>query len=62
LIWCPTKYIGLDIVAKLNATINTIMTGSDMTASLDKLGARLKVGTVAKVTAFMAAERKKWGT
>ena len=50
-----------DIVTKLNATINTIMTASDMAASLDKLGARPKVGTVAEVTAFMAAERKKWG-
>jgi tripartite-type tricarboxylate transporter receptor subunit TctC len=50
-----------DIVSKLNATINSIMTSKGLAASLDQLGAKPKVGTPQEVAAFMAAERRKWG-
>ena len=49
-----------DIVNRLNATINAIMHSKDLEASLDKLGATPKTGLPREVSAFMAAERKKW--
>jgi tripartite-type tricarboxylate transporter receptor subunit TctC len=48
------------IVSKLNATINGIMQSKDLEASLDKVGARPKLGSPQDVAVFMAAERKRW--
>jgi tripartite-type tricarboxylate transporter receptor subunit TctC len=48
------------IVSKLNATINGIMQSRDLEASLDKVGARPKLGSPQDVAVFMAAERKRW--
>jgi tripartite-type tricarboxylate transporter receptor subunit TctC len=50
-----------EIVDKLNATIDGIMTSKDMASTLDKLGAKPKTGSPQEVVAFMASERKKWG-
>ena len=50
----------LAIISKLNATINGIMQSKDLEASLDKVGARPKLGSPQDVAAFMAAERKRW--
>ena len=50
-----------EIVNKLNATINGIMTSKDMASSLDKLGAKPKTGSPQEAAAFMASEQKKWG-
>jgi tripartite-type tricarboxylate transporter receptor subunit TctC len=49
-----------DIIGKLNATINAIMTTKEMEEALTRLSARPKVGTPSDFAAFMAAETKKW--
>jgi tripartite-type tricarboxylate transporter receptor subunit TctC len=36
------------------------MQSKDLEASLDKVGARPKLGSPQDVAAFMAAERKRW--
>jgi len=48
------------IVDKLNATINTEMTSSEMQTTLKRLGAEAGSGTAAEFAAFIAAERRKW--
>jgi tripartite-type tricarboxylate transporter receptor subunit TctC len=48
------------VVSKLNATINAIMQSKDLEASLNKVGAKAKLGSPQNVADFMAAERKKW--
>jgi tripartite-type tricarboxylate transporter receptor subunit TctC len=50
-----------EIISKLNATINAIMTSKTLEASLESLGAKPKVGTPLEAGSFIASERKKWG-
>ena len=49
-----------EIVGKLNAAINAITTSKEMDETLSRLSAKAKVGSPADVTAFMAAETRKW--
>ena len=49
-----------DIVGKLNAAINAIITSKEMEEILSRLSAKAKVGSPADVAAFMAAETRKW--
>jgi tripartite-type tricarboxylate transporter receptor subunit TctC len=49
-----------DVVNKLNAAINTIMTSRETEETLSKLSAKAKVGSPADFTAFLAAETRKW--
>jgi tripartite-type tricarboxylate transporter receptor subunit TctC len=50
-----------EIVGKLNAAINAIITSKEMDDTLSRLSAKGKVGSPADVAAFMAAETRKWG-
>jgi tripartite-type tricarboxylate transporter receptor subunit TctC len=49
-----------DVVEKLNAAMNDILKSEDMKASLTKLGADPKGGSVQYFTEFFAAEVRKW--
>jgi tripartite-type tricarboxylate transporter receptor subunit TctC len=49
-----------NVINKLNAAINAIMTSKDMEETLAKLSAKAKVGTREEFAAFMAAETRKW--
>jgi tripartite-type tricarboxylate transporter receptor subunit TctC len=48
------------IIRKLNETINAILQSPELQATLDKLNARPKIGSLQDFAAFMAAERQKW--
>jgi tripartite-type tricarboxylate transporter receptor subunit TctC len=50
-----------DVIGKLNAAINAITTSKEMEETLSRLSGKAKVGSPADVTAFMAAETRKWG-
>jgi tripartite-type tricarboxylate transporter receptor subunit TctC len=50
-----------DVINKLNAAINAITTSKEMEETLSRLSAKAKVGSPADVTAFFAAETRKWG-
>jgi tripartite-type tricarboxylate transporter receptor subunit TctC len=49
-----------DVVAKLNTTVNTIMTSREVGETLAKLSAKAKAGTPADLAAFIASESKRW--
>src|SRR5262245_55517815 len=49
-----------NVINKLNAAINAIMTAKDMEETLAKLSAKAKVRTPEEFAAFMAAETRKW--
>src|SRR5262245_62296379 len=49
-----------DVISKLNAAINAILTSKEMEDTLSRLSAKPKVGSPADFAAFMAAETKKW--
>jgi len=49
-----------NIVGKLNAAINEILKSPDLQATLVKLSAKPKIGSLQDFAAFIAAERKKW--
>ena len=50
-----------EVIGKLNAAINAVTTSKEMEETLTRLSAKAKVGSSADVTAFMAAEARKWG-
>jgi tripartite-type tricarboxylate transporter receptor subunit TctC len=49
-----------DVVGKLNATVNAIMTSREVGETLARLSAKAKVGTPAELAAFIASETRRW--
>jgi tripartite-type tricarboxylate transporter receptor subunit TctC len=50
----------VNIVNRLNVTINGILQSKDLVAALDQLGAQPKIGSPQDFGAFMAQERQRW--
>ena len=48
------------IVARLNAEVNAICAEPTTRERVEQLGARMRGGSVAEFTAFIAAENEKW--